>query len=90
MSKKRSPAATKTAKRGARKTRSPVLAVPSSDFWRSKSVEQLAREQGVQPVDNPDDLLGDFWPEDESIDDFLAWLQEVRRDNGVTNASRGR
>ena len=30
------------------------------DFWRTKTVEELAAEQGVKPVDNPKELLGDF------------------------------
>src|SRR5947208_13486144 len=53
--------------------------VPTSDFWQTKTVEELAVEQGVKPIENPDELLGDFWPEDESIDDFLIWLRKVRR-----------
>jgi hypothetical protein len=35
----------------------------------------LARAQGVKPVTDPERLLGDFWPEDEDVDDFL----EARR-----------
>jgi hypothetical protein len=27
-----------------------------------------------------DDLKGDFWPEDESVDDFLAWVHATRQD----------
>jgi hypothetical protein len=54
---------------------------PAGDdsFWRHKSIEELAAEKGVKPVTNPEELRGDFWPEDESIDDFLAWLRELRR-----------
>ena len=51
-----------------------------SDFWRSKSIEELAAEQEVKPIENPDDLTGDFWPDDESADEFLAWLQQLRQD----------
>jgi hypothetical protein len=40
---------------------------------------ELARRQGVKPIENMDDLRGDFWPEEESIDDFLAWLRELRQ-----------
>ncbi len=50
-----------------------------SDFWESKSVEELAREQGVKPVEDPNDLKGDFWPEAESVDEFLAWLRAQRQ-----------
>jgi len=53
--------------------------VPTSDFWQTKTVEELAVEQGVKPIENPDELLGDFWPEEESTDAFLIWLRKVRR-----------
>lgn len=38
---------------------------------------RLAEEQGVKPFDF-DEAGGDFWPEEESTDDFLAWLRSVR------------
>ena len=44
----------------------------------SPRLRRLAEEQGVKPVQRFEDLLGDFWPEDESIDDFLAWLDRER------------
>ena len=59
--------------------------VSTSDFWQTKTVEELAVEQGVKPIENPDDLVGDFWPEDESIDDFLVWLREIRREQKGIN-----
>jgi hypothetical protein len=40
----------------------------------------LAAEQGVKPLQGIAELRGDFWPEDERTDDFLAWLRDVRRD----------
>jgi predicted RNase H-like HicB family nuclease len=40
----------------------------------------LANEQGVEPADDFDSLLGDFWPEDESADEFVDTLREWRRD----------
>jgi hypothetical protein len=43
---------------------------------------RLAREQGVKPFDF-DRARGDFWPESESADDFLAWLRSVRADGGT-------
>jgi hypothetical protein len=43
-------------------------------------LEELADAQGVSPVDNFDDLLGDFWPEDESVDDFLEARERWRRE----------
>jgi hypothetical protein len=40
----------------------------------------LAASQGVQPVTNLNDLFGDFWPEDETTDQFVAAVREWRRD----------
>jgi hypothetical protein len=38
---------------------------------------RLAEEQGVQPFDF-DRARVDFWPDEESTDDFLAWLRSAR------------
>jgi hypothetical protein len=42
------------------------------------SVEQLMAEQGTGPIRDTAVLHGDFWPEEESIEDFLAALHEWR------------
>ncbi len=43
------------------------------------SIEALAKQQGVKPLDF-DSLRAkaDFWPEDESIDDFIATVRRWR------------
>ena len=46
------------------------------------SIEELVAQQGVKPIENIDDLKGDFWPEDESVDDFIAAVRQWR-DEGV-------
>jgi hypothetical protein len=51
-------------------------------FFASPTVEELAARQGVTPVIDPDDLLGDFWPEDERADDFIAAVRRWRREGG--------
>jgi len=35
-------------------------------------------EQGTSAIADPRVLLGDFWPEDEPIEDFLQALDEWR------------
>lgn len=53
-----------------------------SEFWRHKSVDELIAEQGVQPIEDFQRFLaeiGGVWPEEESVDEFLAWLGEMRR-----------
>jgi hypothetical protein len=42
---------------------------------------RLAEEQGVKPFDF-DEAGGDFWPEEESTDEFLTWLRTVRDEGG--------
>jgi hypothetical protein len=42
---------------------------------------ELAKRRGVLPLRDVNELRGDFWPEDESIDDFLAWLRTTRRED---------
>lgn len=42
------------------------------------SIEELIAEQGTKFRADPADLLGDFWPEQESIEDFLKALREWR------------
>jgi hypothetical protein len=42
------------------------------------SIEELVAEQGTRFPTDPVDLLGDFWPEEESIEDFLRALHEWR------------
>lgn len=50
----------------------------ASDFWQNKTAEELAREQGVKPISNFKNLAID-WPKEESVDEFLALIREVRR-----------
>jgi hypothetical protein len=48
-----------------------------SSFWQSKTLDELCAEQSVKPLTSMKDLAGD-WPEEDSIDDFLAWIRKVR------------
>jgi hypothetical protein len=42
------------------------------------SVEQLMAEQGTGQINDVSVLHGDFWPEEESIEDFLETLHQWR------------
>jgi hypothetical protein len=42
------------------------------------SAGELIAAQGLTFPRDPKDLLGNFWPEKESIDDFLAAMREWR------------
>ena len=43
-------------------------------------LDALAAAQGIQPIENIDDLVADFWPEDESVEDFIASAMEGRHE----------
>jgi hypothetical protein len=42
------------------------------------SVDQLMAEHGTGPIADVSVLHGDFWPEEESVEDFLDTLREWR------------
>ena len=49
-----------------------------SQFWHTSTVQELSRQQGVIPAQSLNDLTID-WPDDDSVDDLVAMLREVRR-----------
>ena len=46
--------------------------------WRNRTLEELAREQGVVGPVDLESLRGD-WPPEDSIDELLAELRKGRR-----------
>jgi hypothetical protein len=52
----------------------------SMDFDSMPDIEALAREQGVSSNAKFEDLLGDFWPEGQGVEDFLAARERWRRE----------
>jgi len=51
------------------------------------SIEELMAEQGTSPITDVRVLHGDFWPEEEPIEDFLAALCERRGHNRTAPAA---
>lgn len=53
-----------------------------ADFFETADVETLAKQQGVGPLDFARARrLGRFWPEDESIDEFVSAVRRWRDEN---------
>jgi hypothetical protein len=50
------------------------------DFWEPKTLEQLIQAQQPQPITNIADLAS-FWPEEESVDDFIEYIYQQRRED---------
>jgi hypothetical protein len=55
-------------------------AAESAGFWEASDIGVLAERQGVGPVGDLGALRGG-WPEDESVDDFLATFHQWRQEN---------
>lgn len=51
------------------------------DFWEPKTLEQHIQAQLTRPVTDIADLVADFWPEEESADDFIAYIYQQRRED---------
>lgn len=62
------------------KARTPL--VPSGGDMPPKSLEELAAEQGVKPIEDMARLVAEFrdvWPDDQEIGEFVEWLNRGRR-----------
>ncbi|HSO73657.1 MAG TPA: hypothetical protein VLU47_02375 [Blastocatellia bacterium] len=47
-------------------------------------LRKLIDEQGIKPITAEQlHAMGDLWPEDESVDDFIAAVREWRRDGNT-------
>ncbi len=51
------------------------------------SILELKQVEGTLPTSGPRELLGDFWPEEENIDDLLATLRQWRGHANVDQAA---
>jgi hypothetical protein len=53
----------------------------NNDYWRRKTFEEIAAEQGVDPTKTLENLLGkgaDWWASDEEFEEFLAILRKAK------------
>ena len=55
--------------------RTPPRAAPGA-------LEALAAQQGVKPIANPEELYAEFWPKDETADQFVEAVHRWRREGG--------
>jgi hypothetical protein len=51
---------------------------PRFDFEANPTLDELIAQQGKSPVTDLSELHGDFWPDDEPIEDFLTALHDWR------------
>ena len=55
----------------------------STFFAPTPTLEELAAAQQVSAVAEPVELFGNFWPEDETTDDFIAALRTWRKEDAA-------
>ena len=46
--------------------------------FRSKTLEEIRIEQGSRVIHDVSELRADFWPEDETVEEFSKFLAEER------------
>lgn len=51
-------------------------------------IDQLAIEQGVPECCSLESLKGNFWPEDEDIDEFIATIRRWRQEEALLSAEK--
>ena len=54
---------------------------PVTDFWQTMPIEQIVASQQTQPASDISALKADFWPDDESADDFIEFVQQQRQED---------
>lgn len=61
------------------------LVVSGIDFFSApeKSAEELAEEQGVQPITSLAELADTSWPEDDSVDELIATVRAWRHERVI-------
>ena len=58
----------------------------SAAFWSPRSIDEIAQTQAAPVITDIRTLAVDFWPDDESADDFNQFIAEQRR----ADRARGR
>jgi hypothetical protein len=52
----------------------------SAQFWQGTTLQQLRATQTPSAVQNFNALVTDFWPAEDSIEDFLTFLRQQRQE----------
>ncbi|SRR6266487_7102717 len=63
-----------------------TFAEESAAFWSPRSIDEIAQTQAAPVITDIRALAVDFWPEDESADDFNQFIAEQRH----ADRTRGR
>jgi len=64
-----------------------VTLAPSASGPKLPTLDDLASAYGAKPIQDPSALAGDFWPDDESVEEFLRTLRKWRREKSEGSSS---
>lgn len=58
----------------------------SFQFWQGISLDELRKTQPCKTFNNAKDFTADFWPQEDTIEDFLTFLHQQRQEiNLISN-----
>ena len=55
----------------------------SVDFWRPKPIEDIAQAQQTPVIQDISTLEADFWPEEETADEFIEFVYRQRQEDSL-------
>lgn len=59
--------------------------LPQTDFWQPHTIEEIIQTQQTQPVQDISILQVDFWPKEETADDFIEYVYQQRQEDSLHN-----
>lgn len=57
--------------------------VPEADFWHPRTLEEIVQSQQTPVVQDISTLKADFWPEEETADEFIEYVYQQRKEDSV-------
>ena len=54
-----------------------------NSFWQATPLSQLIANSAAKPVESFKDLQSEFWPENETADEFLSTLASQRKEDSL-------
>ncbi len=57
--------------------------LPPTDFWQPQTIEEIVQTQQTEPIQDISTLQVDFWPEQETADDFIEYIYQQRQEDSL-------
>ena len=52
-----------------------TIEILNTEFWQGASIDQLRTSQSITSIRSIKELAADFWPVEDSIEEFLDFLK---------------